>query len=109
MNPVMIALLVVYTCLSVLGLYKIKEASLLFSWSFVLGFAMYGTGFLIWLHMLKKFPLSLIFPLCASCLLIGTQFVGWFFLHEPITVKKIFAVIFALAATTLVSLEIHGK
>jgi len=110
MSPALIAFLAVYTGLSVLGLYKLKEATSLFSWPFVLGFAMYGAGFLIWLHMLKKFPLSLIFPLCSSCILIGTQLTGWLLLHEAITVRKILAVLCALTATTLISLEIpYGK
>jgi multidrug transporter EmrE-like cation transporter len=106
MSPALIALLAIYTCLSVLGLYKIKEATLLLSWPFVLGFTMYGVGFLIWLHMLKKFPLSIIFPLCASCILIGTQFVGWLLLHEVLTIRKVIAVLCALVATILISLEI---
>jgi len=107
MSVSLIFALTIYTGLSVMGLYKLKLAASFLSWSFVLGFAMYGVGFLIWLYMLKKFPLSLIFPLCASCILIGTQLVGWFLIHEAITPKKIFAVLCALMATVLIYLEME--
>ncbi|MDL2279656.1 hypothetical protein LJC15_03205 [Desulfovibrio sp. OttesenSCG-928-G11] len=98
--------LVVYTLLSVFGLYKIKAAANILSIPFIMGFFLYGSGFLIWLHMLRKYPLSLIFPLCSAGLLIGTLLAGWFLLHEHISLRSGAAVLLALGATILISFDL---
>jgi len=97
-----------YCLFSIIGLYKLKKATRVTSWSFVVGFFLYGLGFLIWMYMLRAFPLSLIFPLCSTALLIGTQIVGWFFLRERMSVRGIMAVLLACVATFLISIELSG-
>jgi len=101
----LIPFLGIYTGLSVFGLYFIKNSSSVFSAQFISGFALYASGFLLWLFLLKKMPLSLIFPLCSSCILIGTQLAGWFLLGEAISYKAITAVTLSVIACILIATE----
>lgn len=101
----LIAYLSAYTGLSVSGLYFIKSSSSILSLTFGIGFTLYGSGFLLWLYLLKKMPLSLIFPLCSSSILIGTQVIGWLVLGENISLRTALAVVLSITACILLALE----
>lgn len=66
-----------------------KRAELILSWPFAGGLSLYVSGFVIWLAILRFYPLSLAFPLAAGALIVGTQFVGWFLLGERLTLHRI--------------------
>lgn len=97
--------LLAYVILSTYGLYKIKQSPSFYSIDFLSGFIAYGSGFILWLYMLKKFPLSIIFPLCSCLLLIGTQAIGYCLLHEAFSIKKALATCFAAIAILLLSID----
>lgn len=87
-----IAILVGYVLLSLAGLYTMKRAEQIVSWSFAGGLSLYVAGFAVWLAILRLYPLSLAFPLAAGALIIGTQFVGWFLLGERLAPHRIVGV-----------------
>jgi multidrug transporter EmrE-like cation transporter len=72
--------LVGYVFLSVGGLYGMKRADHILSWTFAGGFSLYVAGFGVWLAILRMYPLSFAFPLAAGALIVGTQVVGWWLL-----------------------------
>ena len=78
-------LLLVYVSLSAYGLYLLKAAPRILSETFFIGFLLYGTGFLLWLWILMRLPLSVAFPTAAGSLILATLLVGHFLLGEPIT------------------------
>lgn len=77
-----LALLLLYVGLSVFGLFWLKAAPGWTHPSFAMGFVAYAAGFAIWLYMLTRMPLSVIFPIAAGSLIVATQLVGVFFLGE---------------------------
>ncbi len=86
MMPVNIVYILVYLTLSAVGLYKLKAAETITSIPFVIGFLFYVAGFLMWLFLLRRLPLSIIFPIAAGGLIIATHLTGWFLLNEKITI-----------------------
>ena len=82
-----LAMLLVYVALSTYGLYQLKSASPL-SVMFLIGFGCYGTGFLLWMVLLKALPLSVAFPTAAGGLIIATQLTGYFFLGETLRANQ---------------------
>jgi|SRR5690606_723873 multidrug transporter EmrE-like cation transporter len=95
-----IALLLTYVSTSTAGLVLLKRASLLLSAEFILGFGLYGFGFLIWLALLRSIPLAIAFPLASGALVIATQMAGVYFLDEtlsPLHLTGIAAVLIGLA------------
>lgn len=105
----LLASLLLYVVLSTYGLYKIKQSLNFYSIDFFFGFAAYGSGFILWLYMLKKFPLSIIFPLCACLLLIGTQAIGYYLLNEAFSIKKAIGVCLAIIAVLLLSIDMTSE
>ncbi|MFK8017496.1 MAG: hypothetical protein AB8G17_18880 [Gammaproteobacteria bacterium] len=95
-------LLVAYVLLSVFGLYWLKAAPTVISLPFAGGFAAYAAGFGIWLYMLMRLPLSVIFPIAAGSLIVGTQVVGLFFLDEKISPTHWVGVVLVLAGIGLI-------
>lgn len=86
-NPFISALLfLIYVATSCSGLYFIKAADEWKTPSFIIGFALYGTGALMWMGILRLFPLSFAFPIAAGALVVGTTLTGVFFLHESVSI-----------------------
>ena len=95
-------LLLLYVLLSVFGLYWLKASPAVMSVSFAGGFAAYAAGFGIWLYMLMRLPLSVIFPIAAGSLIVGTQIVGLFFLDEKISGMHWIGVVLVLVGIGLI-------
>ena len=76
------ALILFYVLVSAFGLYKLKAASSWFGWEFLVGFVMYGSGFIVWLYILRNFPLSVAFPVAAGSLIVSTQVLAIWLLKE---------------------------
>ncbi len=95
-------LIAIYTLISAFGLYKIKAADGvqdIFLW---LGAAAYGTGFLIWMLILRKYDLSIAFPIAAGSLIITTQAVSYLFLKETLSTAHLVGVALIIAGITIV-------
>ena len=99
------AIFVIYVLISAYGLYYIKISSNWNSVNFIWGMILYGTGFLIWLYILKRYPLSIAFPIAASSLIIATQFFGIILLKESIYLNKIIGITFIIMGILLLNLN----
>lgn len=98
-------LLLAYISISVFGLFQVKVAEQLFSWQFALGIFAYGSGFLIWLGMLSRMPLSVAFPIAAGGLIAATQVVGYLFLKESMAIHHLLGVSLILSGVLLLLLR----
>lgn len=77
-------LIVVYAAISSYGLFLLKSSEHWKSLAFLIGFGLYGAGFLIWIFILRMFPLSIAFPAAAGALILATQIAGIIYLKEPV-------------------------
>jgi len=98
------AVFVMYTLLSAYGLYKIKLSADYFDADFIVGFACYFSGFVIWFYILKITPLTIAFPVAAGALIIVTTLFGVVLLNEAVNMYKIFGALFIMAGIVLMSL-----
>lgn len=95
-------LVAVYVLVSAVGLYKIKAAEGVNDAALWLGAVAYGTGFVIWLLILRRFPLSFAFPVAAGSLIMATQAIGYAFLREPMSAEHLVGVTLIIAGIALV-------
>jgi multidrug transporter EmrE-like cation transporter len=86
-------------------LVLIKRADTLVSWRFAAGFALYGAGFLVWLWLLRRLPLSVAFPTAAGSLIAATVLGGYLFLGERLAVAQVVGIALILAGIVLVYLR----
>lgn len=99
-------LLLVYTLLSVSGMALIKAAPALLGPKWLLGFALYLAGFVVWIGViLRLMPLSQAFPIAAGALMLGTQLAGWMVLKERITLPHLGGALLIMAGVAIVSLS----
>lgn len=97
-----VGLITFYALISAFGLYKIKAADGLQDHALWIGAFFYGSGFLIWLFILRKFPLSISFPIAAGSLIIATQAFGFFLLKETISTIHLAGVALILGGIALI-------
>jgi multidrug transporter EmrE-like cation transporter len=97
-----IVFLLLYVAISVTGLTLLKSQSEIFSARFVLGFLLYGLGFVMWYILLRMMPLSVAFPIAAGSLIAATQLVGSFFLDEKLGAMHLLGIAVIIAGVVLV-------
>jgi multidrug transporter EmrE-like cation transporter len=97
-----IAFLLLYVVISVAGLTLLKSQSEILSVRFVLGFLLYGLGFVMWYILLRMMPLSVAFPIAAGSLIAATQLVGAFFLDERLGAAHLVGIAVIIAGVVLV-------
>ena len=95
------SLLLIYIAISVSGLTLIKTSAFA-SMNFVLGFVLYGAGFVRWCLFLIRVPLSQAFPVAAGGLILGTQAAGWFLLGETLTMEHLVGVAIVFAGIVII-------
>ncbi|MBR1605446.1 MAG: hypothetical protein IJ660_05010 [Alphaproteobacteria bacterium] len=93
--------------LSVCGLYKIKTALDVVSWDMFFGVGIYGISFLLWLWLLRVYPVSIVFPVATSLNLIATALMGVLVLHESWNYWQGMALILILSGIALLSVGIQ--
>ena len=98
-----VALFAAYVLSSSFGLQYMKGAPTLASLPFVIGFGLYGGGFLLWMLILRSFPLSVAFPVSAGALMIGTTLCAALMLGEPVGRLHIGGIALILAGIILIS------
>lgn len=91
-----------YVLASAAGLVLIKRADTVSSWRFVAGFVLYGAGFLVWLWLLRRLPLSVAFPTAAGALIAATILGGYLFLDEKLVSAQAVGIAFILVGIVLV-------
>lgn len=84
-----IPLFLLYVAASCLGLYLIKATCEWRSIQFFSGVGLYGIGAVLWLVILRFFPLSFAFPIAAGGLIVSTTAIGWVFLSEDVSVYQL--------------------
>ncbi len=82
-----------------------KAATVVRSWSFFIGLIFYGAGAVIWMFILRIFPLSTAFPIAAGSLVIGTTLTGILFLKENVTGMHIAGAIMIMVGIAFLSLS----
>jgi len=90
--PAFILVIVFYASVSAFGLYLIKDAPTLLSSRAFVGAVFYGSGFCIWIAILRAFPLSIAFPVAAGSLIVATHFIGRFYLAEATSLAQVFGI-----------------
>ena len=98
-------IIILYALTSAFGLVKIKMAQKLLSMDFMLGFFLYGAGFVVWLFILRKFPLSIAFPVAAGSLIIATQIFAYSLLHEEITLLQVVGAALIISGIVVVHIK----
>jgi multidrug transporter EmrE-like cation transporter len=103
-NPfVSIIVFLIYVVTSCSGLYLIKAADNWKTPSFLIGFTLYGIGALMWMGILRLFPLSFAFPIAAGSLVIGTTITGVFLLHETVSIWHLSGAFLIIFGITLIA------
>lgn len=100
---VQLSFVAVYAATSAYGLYRMKAAARLVSTEFGIGFLLYGIGFVMWLYMLRKYPLSIVFPIAVGGLIIATQFLAGSLLRESMGTSHLAGVLMIVIGIALVS------
>jgi len=95
-------LVLVYALTSGYGLYMLKASNMVPSITLVAGVFAYGLGFVIWLWTLKRYDLSIAFPVAAGALMIASQFFGRQ-LGEAFTGTKFVGILFIIAGSWILS------
>lgn len=98
-----VILFVIYVVTSCSGLYFMKAAEGWKTLTFIIGLALYGTGALMWMGILRLFPLSFAFPIAAGALVVGTTLIGIFFLHETVSFWHLSGSLFIIAGIALIA------
>ena len=99
-----VALFTAYVLSSSFGLHYMKGAATLASLPFIAGFGLYGAGFLLWMLILRSFPLSVAFPVSAGALMIGTTLCAVLLLGEQVGRLHVGGIALILAGIVLISL-----
>lgn len=97
--------LFVYTVACSFGLYKIKVADSMMTSDFVIGAFCYGLSFAIWMILVRMLPLSLAFPIATGIIIISTQIIGFYFLHEPIGAVHLTGIALVLAGVGILFVQ----
>jgi drug/metabolite transporter (DMT)-like permease len=100
-----ILLLSIYLLVSSIGLYRLKMSAAVMDVDFLVGFGLYGMGFLLWLYILRAHALSLVFPVAAGGLIVTTQVIGYLFLQEPFRVTRIAGTLFIIVGIILMYIQ----
>ena len=95
--------IIFYAIISSYGLYLLKAAHSIQSFGYIIGFFMYGVGFLIWLYILRTYPLSTAFPTAAGAMIVATQIAGVVFLKETLQPPIIIGSLLILIGIILIS------
>ena len=99
-----IALFGTYCLTSCYGLYLLKVAQDIRSWTFLWGLVFYVAGAGMWMFILRLYPLSAAFPVAAGALVIGTMITGIVFLNENVTLPHFVGAGLVVAGIALISI-----
>ena len=104
-------LFVVYVAVSCCGLYLLKAATGWRTVTFLAGVLLYGIGAVLWLWILRLWPLSLVFPIAAGALVLGTTLIGITLLGENVTAPHLFGAALIIVGITLIASgwPTHGR
>lgn len=61
-------------------------------WRFITAITLYGAGTLLWVQILKKMPLSTVYPLAMGSTIALTSLIGIGIFNETVTLAKIIGI-----------------
>lgn len=61
-------------------------------------------GAALWILLLRIYPLSVAFPIASGMLMLGTTFIGYFYLNESLPLTHLVGTILILSGITLISI-----
>ncbi len=99
-----ILMIIGYAAVSSWGLAIIKSAPQVKSAMFLAGLTLYGAGFLVWLVILRSYPLSIAFPVAAGSLVVVTQVIAVVMLKESLSPTHLFGVVLVIAGIGILSI-----
>jgi multidrug transporter EmrE-like cation transporter len=99
-----VLIFICYLASMLYGLYALKVYEAGLSLSYVFGLFVYVLGFMIWLIILKLYPLSLAFPIAAGALIVGTQLVGVLALGEKLVYMKAIGAVVILIGIVMMAI-----
>lgn len=98
-----ISLVLLYFVCTLYGLYALKAYDFGMTWGYIIGFLAYALGFMIWLIVLKLYPLSVAFPIAAGGLIVGSQLVGYFALSDKLDLSRVIGVMLIILGILIIS------
>ena len=100
-----VALFAAYVATSSFGLHYMKAAPSMASAAFAGGLGLYVGGFLLWMLILRSFPLSVAFPVAAGARMVGTTLCAVFLLDEQVSRLHILGMLLILSGIVMISLQ----
>lgn len=76
--------------------------SALLNWQFALSGICFGGASLLWMYIIKKFPLSMAYPLVSLSYIFGLLAAAWIF-HEDVNLNKWIGVALIVAGCFIIS------
>jgi drug/metabolite transporter (DMT)-like permease len=81
------------------------ELKNLFDLKFLIGFSLYVCGFLLWMYILSKFHLNIVFPIAMALFFVVSSLGSYFVLGESFSLKQIFGIALCFLGIVLVGLK----
>ena len=78
------------------------RTSALLNWQFALSGICFGGASLLWMYIIKKFPLSMAYPLVSLSYVFGLLAAAWIF-HEDVNLNKWIGVALIVAGCFIIS------
>lgn len=99
-------LLAAYVLAATFGLYRMKAAAEVASFTFLIGALSYALSFLLWILILRRMPLSIAFPLVTALVIVATQICATLWLSEPLSWWKAAGVVLIVSGIGLLSVKV---
>lgn len=99
-------LIAAYVLAATFGLYRMKAASEVASFAFFIGALSYALSFLLWIHILRRMPLSIAFPLVTALVIVSTQVCATLWLGESLSWWKAAGVALIVIGIGLLSVRV---
>ncbi len=76
--------------------------SVFVNWQFAVSGICFGTGSLLWMYIIKKYPLSMAYPMISLSYIFG-MFAAIFVFHENVELKKWIGVVLIVTGCYLIA------
>lgn len=97
-------LFIIYAIISTTGLILLKITKI-FSHGFIAGGVMYLVGAVLWIYILRIYPISAAYPVASGALLITTSISGAMILNESFSIIKTSGYILIVIGAALIFFE----
>jgi undecaprenyl phosphate-alpha-L-ara4N flippase subunit ArnE len=83
-----------------------KAAASWLSAKFMVGLLLYGLGAIVWLIILRLYPLSVAFPVASDALMVGTTLAAFSLLKEPVSMTHILGITLIISGIVILSTKL---